>query len=189
MTDNQPEAPQAAEDAPEPEAPKAEETDWEAKYREAIGHSREWEKRAKDNKGAAEKLQKLEAASMSETEKAVAAAKAEGAAEVQRAYGLRLAAAELKAAAAAQGVNLDDLGDLIDVSRLLGEDGEVDPKAVKAAVARFAKLAPKPGPSGGDFGGAPQQQPASLDAQIRKAESEGDFVTARQLKTQKMFNR
>lgn len=29
-------------------------TDWEAKYNEAMKHSREWEKRAKDNKSAAE---------------------------------------------------------------------------------------------------------------------------------------
>ncbi|KFI94562.1 hypothetical protein [Bifidobacterium stellenboschense] len=31
-------------------------TDWEAKYREAVSRSREWEKRAKDNKAAADEL-------------------------------------------------------------------------------------------------------------------------------------
>ncbi|MGW4850153.1 hypothetical protein ACWEPZ_02830 [Streptomyces sp. NPDC004288] len=53
-------------------------TDWEAKYREAVGHSRDWEKRAKDNKGAAEELAKLKAESMTEQEKAVAAAEKAG---------------------------------------------------------------------------------------------------------------
>ncbi|MFJ3537049.1 hypothetical protein ACIPQA_16450 [Streptomyces sp. NPDC090109] len=53
-------------------------TDWEAKYREAVGHSREWEKRAKANSGASEELEKLKAAAMTEQEKAVAAAEKAG---------------------------------------------------------------------------------------------------------------
>ncbi|MFE5591450.1 hypothetical protein [Streptomyces sp. NPDC056549] len=52
--------------------------DWEAKYREAVGHSRDWEKRAKENKSAAEELAKLKAESMTEQEKAVAAAEKAG---------------------------------------------------------------------------------------------------------------
>lgn len=36
-----------------------EETDWEAKYKEALGHSRDWEKKAKANKAAADELQQL----------------------------------------------------------------------------------------------------------------------------------
>lgn len=44
--------------------------DWQAKYNDAIRHSREWEKRAKDNKNAAEELEKLKESQMSETEKA-----------------------------------------------------------------------------------------------------------------------
>ncbi|PLS31559.1 helicase [Bifidobacterium margollesii] len=47
-------------------------TDWEAKYREAVTHSREWEKRAKDNKAAADELQQLKEANMSEQQKAEA---------------------------------------------------------------------------------------------------------------------
>lgn len=43
--------------------------DWEAKYKDAVKHSREWEKRAKDNKMAAEELEKLKESQMSETEK------------------------------------------------------------------------------------------------------------------------
>lgn len=43
--------------------------DWEAKYHDAVKHSREWEKRAKDNKAAAEELEKLKESQMSEAEK------------------------------------------------------------------------------------------------------------------------
>ena len=47
-----------------------EEIDWEAKYKEALGHSRDWEKKAKANKAAADELEKLKESQMSETEKA-----------------------------------------------------------------------------------------------------------------------
>ena len=46
-----------------------EETDWEAKYKEALGHSRDWEKKAKANKAAADELQQLKEAQLSEAEK------------------------------------------------------------------------------------------------------------------------
>ncbi|WP_133122365.1 hypothetical protein [Bifidobacterium simiarum] len=45
-------------------------TDWEAKYREPVAHSREWEKRTKDNKAAADELQQLKESQMSEAQKA-----------------------------------------------------------------------------------------------------------------------
>lgn len=45
------------------------EVDYETKYREAIKHSRDWEKRAKENKEAAEELERIKAERMTETEK------------------------------------------------------------------------------------------------------------------------
>lgn len=45
------------------------EIDYEAKYKEAIAHSRKWEKLAKDNKTAADELQQLKEAQLSEAEK------------------------------------------------------------------------------------------------------------------------
>lgn len=48
---------------------KSPEIDYEAKYKEAVAHSREWEKRAKDNKAAADELQQLKEAQLSEAEK------------------------------------------------------------------------------------------------------------------------
>ena len=60
-----------SQDATEPQGD-GQQTDWEAKYREAVSHSREWEKRAKDNKAAADELEKLKEANMSEQQKAEA---------------------------------------------------------------------------------------------------------------------
>ncbi len=186
---DEPTEPPVVEPTPEP-APEPQPEDLTG-LKSALETERSERKRfAKEAKANADKLAQFEQAAMSETEKAIAQAKAEGSAEAKRSYGLKAAALELKAEAAMKGVDLSEVGDLIDVSKFLDEEGEPDAKAIKAAVARFTKLVPKPaGPSGGDFGGAPQQQQTSLDAQIRKAESEGDWATARSLKTQKMLNR
>ncbi len=43
--------------------------DWEAKYNELLGHSRNWEKQAKANKEAAEKLAALEQSKQTDAEK------------------------------------------------------------------------------------------------------------------------
>lgn len=56
----------------EPTEPQTEPTDYEAMYKEAIKHSREWEKRAKANKGAADELAELKRSQMSEIERAQA---------------------------------------------------------------------------------------------------------------------
>ena len=53
------------------ETPQAE-TDWQAKYEEMRGHMREWQKRAQANQGAADELEKLKAAQMTEQERAIA---------------------------------------------------------------------------------------------------------------------
>ena len=47
-----------------------ESTDWQAKYEAMRAHSREWERKAKDNQGAADELEKLRAAQLTEQEKA-----------------------------------------------------------------------------------------------------------------------
>ena len=61
----------------------AEATDWKAKYEAMRAHSREWEKKARDNQGAADELEQLKAAQLTEQEKAnKRAEKAE--AELQR---------------------------------------------------------------------------------------------------------
>ncbi len=169
--------PEGTPPATPPAEPPAQETDWKAE-------ARKWEKRAKENSTAAEQLEKHKASAMSDAEKAVAAAKAEGASEAAKQYGLKLAKAELRAAAAAKGVDLAEFDDLIDVSKFLTEKGEVDDDAIKKAVARFAKLAtPKAGRSGGEMPGAPggtnpitEEQLAKMSAdQIAKAYEAGQL--------------
>ena len=44
-------------------------TDWESKYREAIKHSRTWEKQAKANKAAADEPEKIKAEKLTKEEK------------------------------------------------------------------------------------------------------------------------
>lgn len=149
-----------------------EETDWKAM-------ARQWEKRAKENAKASEELDKLRQKSMTEQEKAVAEAKAAGLSEAAKTYGSKLATAELKAAAASKGVDLSSISDLIDASRFVGEDGEVDTAAIGKAVDKLAKsLGPKR--NGGDFNGGngagqiTREQLASMtSAEIDKALSEG----------------
>ena len=53
----------------EPNGESAQSVDWEAKYNELKKHSREWEKLAKQRKGAADELAALKESQMSEQEK------------------------------------------------------------------------------------------------------------------------
>lgn len=183
--DTPPPEPTTEQQPPADQAPARDEVDWKAL-------ARKWEQRAKENRRAAEELEKLRQERMTETEKAVAEAEKRARAEAAREYGARLARAEFRAAAASKGLALgDDVFDLIDTAKFVGDDGEIDEAAIKQAVAKLAKLAPKQSPaSGGDFaggngGGTP---PKSLADQIREAEAKGDWRTARRLKTQLMIN-
>ena len=56
--------------APEQQASEVDNTDWRAKYEAMRAHSREWEKKAKENQGAADELEKLREAQATEQEKA-----------------------------------------------------------------------------------------------------------------------
>lgn len=161
-------------------APSGDGTDWKAM-------ARQWESRAKENKGAAEELAALKASQMTEQEKAVAEAETRGRTAAAAEYGKQLAAAEFRAAASTAGINLGDAADLIDTSRFVGEDGQVDTDGIKAAVAKLSALAPAPGPgrSGGDFGGGSGDQPASIEKQIEEAQSRGDWTSVISLKRQK----
>lgn len=60
----------------EAQEPTAEPTDWQAKYEAMRAHSREWEKQAKANKAAADELEQLKAAQMTEQEREKARADA-----------------------------------------------------------------------------------------------------------------
>lgn len=83
-------------------------------------------------------LEKARHASMSEQEKAVATAKAEGRTEALREAGTRLVDAEVRAAAAGRNVDTDALLEGLDRSKFLDDDGNPDRDAIQAWIDRIA---------------------------------------------------
>ncbi len=69
----------------------------------------------------------------------------EGRAAAATEHGAKLAGAEFRAAVAAAGLDLGEAAELIDVRRFVGDGGEVDADAIKTAVAKLQKIAPKTG--------------------------------------------
>lgn len=165
--------------APPATPARGEDTDWKAE-------ARKWEDRAKANKTAQDELATLKAANQSEQEKAISAAEKAGRTAAAAEYAPKLAATEFRAAVAAAGVDLGEAADLIDTRQFVGEDGEVDTAAIKAAVKKLAKLAPRgAGRSGADLSGGTSEQPHSLDKQIAEATQKRDFATVIRLKRQR----
>lgn len=138
-------AAQPPEPTPPAEPPK-DDTDWKAE-------SRKWEQRAKDNSAAAKALEKQQRDSMTDADKAVAEAKAAGRSEAATEFGKRLARTEFDALAGRRNADFDTASALeyIDLSRFVGEDGEPDTKAIKAAVERLVPT-PTAGPPSFDGG-------------------------------------
>jgi hypothetical protein len=93
---------------------------------------------------------------MSEAEKAVAAARAEGRAEAQREASLRLAAAEFRAAAAGRIANVDAALGVLDLAKLVDANGEPDSKAIAKLVEQLAAVPPPP-PAPGHVPAGPRQ--------------------------------
>ncbi|MEY9837437.1 hypothetical protein [Streptacidiphilus sp. EB103A] len=152
---------------PTPPAPDS--TDWKAE-------ARKWEARAKENGTAKTELEKIQQAAMTEQEKAVAAAKAEGrtAAEAEA----RTAAVELAVFRSAAKAGADPEA-LLDSRTFLNALADVDPKdtaAVTKAINDAVKANPKlaaaaaaPGASGPPIPGGPDGQrtrPTSLGAAL-----------------------
>lgn len=100
--------------------------------------SRKQEQRAKANAAAAKELDKVREANLTETEKAVAAARTEGRTEGLRQGSSRIVAAEIRAAAAGRSVNVDALLEGVDTARFIDDDGDVDTKAIGAWVDKVA---------------------------------------------------
>lgn len=105
-------------------------------------------------RAAAKERDELKHAQMTDTEKAIEAAKAEGRQAAAAEFGERLVAAEFTAAAAGRPVDLDTLLSGLDRSRFL-KDGEPDRDAITAFVDALAPAAPA--------GGAPQGQQRGPD--------------------------
>lgn len=122
------------------------------------GARRAAEKEAKATKA---QLAKLQAGAMSEQEKAVAEAKEAGKAEVLSVANERLVRAAVKSAATGKLANPSLAPKLLDLSDFeVDDDGDVDEKAIDAAIAKLVKENPelangvrKPGALPGSKGG------------------------------------
>lgn len=129
--------------------------------------ARKHEERAKANAGAAKELEKVRQSAMTEQEKAVAEAEKRGRDAASREASLRLARAEFRAEAApvADKATVDSFLEYADMSKLLGEDGEPDAKAITAAVKRLTGNGKAP-----DFDGGARTtaKPNDMNAFIRR---------------------
>lgn len=114
-------------------------------------------------KQAQSEAEKVKAAQMTEAERAIAEAKSAGAAEAVARFGRRLARTEFDNAAGRRNPDFDTSAALefLDLGKFVGEDGEPDVKAIKAAVAKLVPEPPK-GPPSYD-GGARTAPPGQAD--------------------------
>lgn len=117
-------------------------TDWKAEAEKWQALARKHEDRAKTNSQAAKELEEFRRQSMTDQERAIEAARSEAKQEAIAAFAGRVAEAELRAAAAGRLTDdqVSTLLDGVNLTRFVGDDGEVD----RAAVARFVDgIAPK----------------------------------------------
>jgi len=139
-------------------------TDWKAE-------AQKWEQRAKSNRDAATAMEKSQRATMTEAERQVSEAKAAGRSEAVTEFGKRLARTEFDAVAGRRNPDFDTKSALewVDLSRFVGEDGEPDSKAIKAAVERLVPEAVS-GPPSFDGGARTPAAPAKdMNDLLRRA--------------------
>lgn len=126
-------------EATETEATETDAKDWKAEAEKWQTLARKNEERAKSNATAAKELEKVRAAAMTETEKAVAEAEARGRTSALTEAGPRLVRAEFRAAAAGRvdKETLDAYLEDVDLKRFLDESGEPNSKAIEARIAKL----------------------------------------------------
>lgn len=162
MADEPTDAPEQEPQAPvDEEAPKgpADTIDWKNEAR----------RQERETKKLRTELEQLRQASMSDQEKAVAAAREEGRKEAAKQTGVRLVDAEVRACAAGRKVDVDALLDGLDRSRFLTDDGEPDTKQIAAWVERIAPASANGAPDLGQgtrSGGSPD---ADMNSLLRRA--------------------
>jgi colicin import membrane protein len=130
-----PPAPPAPPPAPPNGAPTAEDL---AKVTAALDEERKARKRLEAD------LAKAQQQGMTDAEKAIAEAKAAGRAEAAQEANLKLAAAEFRAKAAGRIANPDAALAALDLTKLLGKNGEPDTAAITALVEQLAVVPPPP---------------------------------------------
>lgn len=126
------------------EADSAPETDWKAEAEKWQALSKKQEARAKESHKAVQELQALKDAQLSDTEKAIRDARAEGAAEVRAEYASRLVATAFRGAAKGRLSNPDAVLSRVDRSQFLTEEGDVDESAIAEFLDSVAPQAEKP---------------------------------------------
>ena len=117
------------------------EINWQQEAEKWKGLAQKHEARAKTNATAANELDQLRKATMSEQEKAVAEARAAADREAAVKYGARLVDAEVRAAAAGRNIDVAALLEGVDRSRFLDDDGEPLVKEITAWLDRVAPVA------------------------------------------------
>lgn len=106
------------------------------------------EDRAKTNAHAVKELETLKQQSMSDTDKAVAAARTEGRIEAMKEAGAKLTEARIRVAAAGRNVDIDALIEGANLAKFIDSDGEPDDKAIHAWVDRVAPPVDDTAPAG-----------------------------------------
>lgn len=130
-------------------------------------------KHEKAAKAAQAELTKLQSASLSDQERAVAQARAEGRADALKTANERLLRAEVRALAAGVLADPDDAVHLLDLSRYEADEaGNFDRKAMRRDLEDLVKskpyLSPGPGSGAGEGGARGQQtQTASEDPLVQ----------------------
>ena len=158
-------------DAPLP--PAAEQPDPDAGAKSALAKERAAAREAtKALKAAQAELEQLKAQSMTDTEKAIAAARAEAAAETAKSYGARLATSAIKVAAKDRSINVDALLKRVDAAAFIGDDGEPDEDAITEWLDELAPVGQKPTPDLGQGARGTQPNteptPAEVAERIRR---------------------
>lgn len=170
--------------APEPEPerlpPAAEAPDPDAGAKSALAKERAAAREAtKALKAVQAELDELRAASLSDTEKAIAAARTEAAAETAKTFGSRLATAAIKAAAAGRNLNVEALLKRVDAAAFIGDDGEPDEDAITEWLDELAP-AGKPSPDlGQGHRGQPNAELSPAELAERIASSPPRFIAGR----------
>ena len=105
---------------------------------------------------------------MSDAEKAIDAARAEGRAEAERAAALVVAGAEFRVAAAGRIANPEAALAALDLAKLVDANGQPDKRAIAKLVDQLAAVPPPPAP-GGHVPPGPREIPANGDTDWLRA--------------------
>ena len=153
---------ETGETAPPSETENQQETTSQQPPAEQVDYEAKWKAQQKVNRDLERKLEKQTTAAMSETEKAVHEAEQRGRTTAAKDFGQRIARTEFDALAARRNpaFKTADVLEYVDMSKMVGDDGEPDAKALRDAVERLVPEAtgepPSPDFSGGTRTPAPQ---------------------------------